>query len=81
MPSFSQVKASNNSYRPSEAPVAVFIGGTGGIGASTAEALARYADGNIHIIIAGRNKYAGQQVIDTLLSPLSEQKIIREFVY
>uniref|UniRef100_A0A0W0FWP5 NAD(P)-binding protein n=1 Tax=Moniliophthora roreri TaxID=221103 RepID=A0A0W0FWP5_MONRR len=81
MPSFSQVKASNASYRPSEAPVAVFIGGTGGIGASTAEALARYTDGNIHVIVAGRNRYAGRQVVDTLLSPLSEQKVIREFIY
>ncbi|KAK7040121.1 hypothetical protein VNI00_009926 [Paramarasmius palmivorus] len=81
MPSFSRVKAANASYKPSEAPVAVFVGGTGGIGASMAEALSRYTNGNIHIIIAGRNKFAGRRTIETLLSSFPEDDYIREFVY
>jgi hypothetical protein len=40
----------------SAVPVALFIGGTSGIGRGTAEAFARHTKGNAHIIICGTNR-------------------------
>ncbi|KAF9063711.1 hypothetical protein BDP27DRAFT_1231669 [Rhodocollybia butyracea] len=47
----------------SQVPIAVFVGGTSGIGRSMAEAFAQRTDGNAHIVIIGRNKAAADQMI------------------
>ncbi|KAJ7455768.1 NAD(P)-binding protein [Mycena latifolia] len=58
MPSLATVRAANATYAPSYLPVAIFVGGTSGIGRATATAFARYTDGNAHIILVGRNRAA-----------------------
>ncbi|KAL0574370.1 hypothetical protein V5O48_007593, partial [Marasmius crinis-equi] len=83
MPSLAQTKAFNASYTlPSTTPIAVLVGGSGGIGASVAEALARYTNGNIHIIIVARNEEASRKVLQACVGPLSPSSsaVIREFV-
>ncbi|KAL0059115.1 hypothetical protein AAF712_014186 [Marasmius tenuissimus] len=84
MPSLAHIKASNASFTlPSTTPVAVLVGGSGGIGAAVAEALARYANGNVHIIIVARNEEASRKVLQTCVGPLSSESstpVIREFV-
>ena len=37
-------------------PVALFVGGTSGIGQGAVEAFAKYTNGNAHVIICGRNR-------------------------
>ena len=49
MPSHVAVQASTNAaYAPNYLPVAVFTGGTSGIGQAMAEAFARYTKGRAH---------------------------------
>ena len=56
MPSLTVVRQANASYSQPPNAVAVFLGGTSGsIGQGTAQAFARHAKGNAHIIILGRN--------------------------
>lgn len=56
-------RAANAAYSPSYIPVALFFGGTSGIGKATAQAFARYTKGNAHIIICGRNRTAAESII------------------
>jgi short chain dehydrogenase len=63
MATLSAVRAANAAFSPSYLPVALFIGGTSGIGQATAEALARYTKGDVHIIICGRNRAAAESII------------------
>ena len=63
MTSLSVVRAANATFSPSYVPVALFIGGTSGIGQATAEAFARYTKGEAHIIICGRNRAAAESII------------------
>lgn len=63
MPSLSAAKAANAATKLPYKPVALFIGGTSGIGRSTAAALARYTNGEAHIIICGRNESAAQEAL------------------
>jgi NAD(P)-dependent dehydrogenase (short-subunit alcohol dehydrogenase family) len=58
MPCLSDVRAANAAILGAlkNVPVAVFVGGTSGIGQATAEAFARHTKGNAHIIICGRNR-------------------------
>jgi len=65
MVSLSQAKQLNAGANLPPKPVALFIGGTSGIGKCSAQALARYAKGNIHIIIVGRNEEAARQIISS----------------
>jgi len=44
-------------------PVALFVGGTSGIGEAAARAMARYTKGDSHIIICGRNREAADNII------------------
>jgi NAD(P)-dependent dehydrogenase (short-subunit alcohol dehydrogenase family) len=55
--------ASNGRYAPSIRPVALFFGGTSGIGQAMAEQLARQTSGRAHIILLGRNQAAAENII------------------
>jgi NAD(P)-dependent dehydrogenase (short-subunit alcohol dehydrogenase family) len=84
MPSVSVAAASNAAWSPTYIPVAVFIGGTSGIGQSMAEAFARYTSGRAHIVIVGRNRSAGESILASMPKPSAEgadeESYIREFV-
>jgi NAD(P)-dependent dehydrogenase (short-subunit alcohol dehydrogenase family) len=69
MPSLSVARAFNTQFSPSFIPVAVFVGGTSGIGQGMAEAFARYTNGNAHIVIIGRNREAAQSIISSFPKP------------
>ncbi|KZO91589.1 NAD(P)-binding protein [Calocera viscosa TUFC12733] len=71
MPTLQAVRASNATFRPPFRPVALFVGGTSGVGQGTAEGFARYTNGNAHIILCGRNKEAAEKIIATF--PKNEQ--------
>ncbi|KAK7687270.1 hypothetical protein QCA50_009775 [Cerrena zonata] len=72
--------SANSSFSPSYLPVAIFVGGTGGIGQGTAEAFARHTKGNAHIIIVGRNRVAAETIISKFPTPTAEGAK-HEFVY
>lgn len=74
MPTLSAVQSSNASYSPGYVPVAVFAGGTSGIGQAMAEAFARSTEGKAHIILIGRNADAAARVIDGFPKP-SESEV------
>ncbi|KAH8827283.1 NAD(P)-binding protein [Flagelloscypha sp. PMI_526] len=80
MPSLSAVKASNASFSPNYVPVAIFLGGTAGIGAGAAKALAEATHGNAHIIIVGRNKEAAKKLIASFPQP-TKQGADHEFIF
>jgi NAD(P)-dependent dehydrogenase (short-subunit alcohol dehydrogenase family) len=69
MPALSVVTAANAKFAPSYLPVALFVGGTSGIGQAMAQAFARYTKGNAHIIICGRNRTAAEAIIATFPKP------------
>ncbi|KAJ7268208.1 NAD(P)-binding protein [Mycena haematopus] len=69
MPSLSTVRAFNAAFSPSYTPVAIFVGGTSGIGQGTAEAFARHTKGNAHIVLVGRNRAAAEAIIKTFPKP------------
>ncbi|KAJ7649030.1 hypothetical protein DFH06DRAFT_996592 [Mycena polygramma] len=69
MPSLSAARAFNAAFRPSYTPVAIFVGGTSGIGQGMAEAFARHTKGNAHIVIIGRNRAAAEAIISTFPKP------------
>ncbi|KAJ7616122.1 NAD-P-binding protein [Roridomyces roridus] len=73
MPSLPAVQSSNASFKPSYLPVAVFLGGTSGIGHGTAEAFARYTGGNAHIILIGRNASAATSILSSFPKPTSTE--------
>ncbi|KAJ3729512.1 hypothetical protein C8R42DRAFT_570304 [Lentinula raphanica] len=50
-------------------PVAIFVGGTSGIGRGMAEAFAHHTNGNAHIIIIGRNEAAADEIIRSFPKP------------
>ena len=79
MPALLAARAANAAFSPAYFPVAVFVGGTSGIGRACAEAFARYTQGNAHIVIVGRNKSAADEIIASFPKPTkSEAK--HEFV-
>jgi NAD(P)-dependent dehydrogenase (short-subunit alcohol dehydrogenase family) len=83
MPSLSIVRAANAKFAPSYIPVALFVGGTSGIGQAMAEAFARYTKGNAHIIICGRNRAAAESIIASFPKPTvteDAQRPVHEFV-
>lgn len=69
MPPLVTVRAANAALSFSYLPVAVFVGGTSGIGRATAQAFARYTNGNAHIVLVGRNKVAADEVIASFPHP------------
>ncbi|TFY69666.1 hypothetical protein EVG20_g3054 [Dentipellis fragilis] len=59
-----ELAAQNTASAPKYAkPVAVFVGGTSGIGQGMAEAFNRHTEGNAHIVLVGRNRHAAEGVI------------------
>ncbi|EIN08968.1 NAD(P)-binding protein [Punctularia strigosozonata HHB-11173 SS5] len=81
MPCLADVRAANAAILGAlkTVPVAVFVGGTSGIGQATAEAFARHTKGNAHIIICGRNRQAAEKIFECIPSPTSPEAK-REFV-
>lgn len=71
MPALPTARASNATFSPPTPPVAVFLGGTSGIGQGTAQAFARHTNGNAHIILAGRNCSAADAIFATFPNPTS----------
>lgn len=71
MPSLSSIRAANLSIGSSlpYRPVAIFVGGTAGIGAGMARAFARHRDGDAHIILVGRNRAAAEEIIASFPKP------------
>ncbi|KAI0366139.1 NAD(P)-binding protein [Pilatotrama ljubarskyi] len=73
MPSLAIARAANAAFSPAYFPVAIFVGGTSGIGRATAEAFARTTKGNAHIVIVGRNKAAADQLIASFPKPTAPE--------
>ncbi|KAJ7662295.1 hypothetical protein B0H17DRAFT_319817 [Mycena rosella] len=79
MPPIAQALKLNAAWTPkSETPVALFLGGTSGIGQAMARRFAAYTKGESHIIIIGRNKEAASATISSF--PPSGPKGTHEFV-
>jgi NAD(P)-dependent dehydrogenase (short-subunit alcohol dehydrogenase family) len=66
MPSLTAVQNSNASFQPPYVPVAVITGGTSGIGAAMAQALAKQLKGRVRIILIGRNKAAANAILASM---------------
>ncbi|KAJ7154044.1 NAD(P)-binding protein [Mycena filopes] len=79
MPSLSAVRTFNGAFAPSYTPVAIFVGGTSGIGQGMAEAFARQTKGNAHIVLVGRNRAAAESILATFPKPTTPG-VSHEFV-
>ncbi|KAK7055384.1 hypothetical protein R3P38DRAFT_1354823 [Favolaschia claudopus] len=73
MPPLATVQASNAAFSPSYLPVAIFFGGTSGVGQAMAEALARQTKGHAHIIIIGRSKATAEKVLAGFPKPADQE--------
>jgi NAD(P)-dependent dehydrogenase (short-subunit alcohol dehydrogenase family) len=71
MPSLLDIRNSNATLGAAlrGRPVAVFVGGTAGIGAGMAKAFAEHRKGDAHIVIVGRNRQAAQELIASFPKP------------
>ncbi|KAK2467310.1 hypothetical protein APHAL10511_000545 [Amanita phalloides] len=79
--SLAAIRSSNAAYALPQASVAVFVGGTSGIGRSMAEAFARYTEGNAHIVLIGRNREAAESILASFPKPDAlGNKLTHEFV-
>jgi NAD(P)-dependent dehydrogenase (short-subunit alcohol dehydrogenase family) len=56
-------RTSNEQFKPATRPVALFLGGTSGIGQAMAEQLANQTNGRAQIVILGRNQEAADKII------------------
>ncbi|KAJ7441635.1 NAD(P)-binding protein [Mycena galericulata] len=79
MPSLSTVRAFNAGFAPSYTPVAIFVGGTSGIGQGMAEAFARHTKGNANIVLVGRNRAAAEAILASFPKPTAP-RVKHEFV-
>ncbi|KAJ7183822.1 hypothetical protein C8R46DRAFT_1209958 [Mycena filopes] len=73
MPTLTAVEASNAAFVPSYLPVAIFVGGTSGVGQAMAEAFARQVKGYAHIILIGRNAAAAADILAGFPKPPTEE--------
>lgn len=75
MHSISEIRARNAAVLSATAyiPVAVFVGGTSGVGEGMAQAFANHTRGNAHIIIVGRNRTAAESIIAQFPKPTSPE--------
>ncbi|KAF9477268.1 NAD(P)-binding protein [Pholiota conissans] len=81
MPSLTAIRASNAAFKHSisQQPIAVFVGGTSGIGQGMAEVFADNTKGDSHIVIVGRNRDAAERTLSSFPKPTSGV-VAREFV-
>lgn len=63
MPNLNQARAANAKLAPQYDSVAVFVGGTAGIGEGMARVFAQHTAGHAHIVIVGRNRAAAEATI------------------
>ena len=82
MPSLAAIRASNAAFKHSSTslPVAVFVGGTSGIGQGMAEVFASNTKGNSHIVIVGRSRDAAEKILASMPKPEQGIAASREFV-
>ncbi|KAJ7046363.1 hypothetical protein C8F04DRAFT_1064078 [Mycena alexandri] len=81
MPTLAAAEASNAGFAPSYIPVAVFAGGTSGVGHAMAEALARQTKGRAHIVLIGRSAEAAEKIIAGFPKPVDgDEGWAHEFV-
>jgi NAD(P)-dependent dehydrogenase (short-subunit alcohol dehydrogenase family) len=71
MPSLAAIRASNTAFTHSSNPVAVFVGGTSGIGEGMARVFAEHTKGNSDIIIVGRNRASAENIFSSLSTSIS----------
>jgi NAD(P)-dependent dehydrogenase (short-subunit alcohol dehydrogenase family) len=72
MPSLATAHAANAAYQPPNGrPVAVFVGGTAGIGAGLARTFTRHRGGDVDIVLVGRNAAAARAILAGLPLPVS----------
>ncbi|KAJ7463461.1 hypothetical protein B0H11DRAFT_85425 [Mycena galericulata] len=63
MPTLAAAEASNAAFSPNYTPVAIFVGGTSGVGHAMAEAFAHQTRGRAHIILIGRNARTAEKIL------------------
>ncbi|KAJ7726675.1 hypothetical protein DFH07DRAFT_852523 [Mycena maculata] len=80
MPTLAAAEASNAAFAPNYLPVAVFVGGTSGVGQAMAEGFARQMKGHAHIIIIGRNATAAAEILAAFPKPSKSDGWAHEFV-
>lgn len=80
MPSLSLVRKTNAAFQPKYTPVAVFVGGTSGIGRGMVEVFGRYTQGKSDIAIIGRNRNAAESIFSQLPQPV-DQTYKRDFIH
>lgn len=80
MPSLSAARAANASITRPYRPVALFLGGTSGIGEGMARAFVQHAKGDADVFIIGRNRAAGERILASLPTPAGSPAPRREFV-
>ncbi len=83
MPKLNAAKAANASFKPSYIPIAVFVGGTSGVGEAMVKALSSHTNGRVHLVIVGRNRDAAVKTFSSLPRPTGDdgQPVLRDFVY
>ena len=75
MPAFKESNIAHfAAQKGSDIPVAVFIGGTSGVGEAMAHTFAQYTNGKARIAILGRNKEAGERILSELPKPDGEEQ-------
>ncbi|KAJ6583499.1 hypothetical protein DFH09DRAFT_1029161 [Mycena vulgaris] len=80
MPKLATAESFNSTFPLDYVPVAVFAGGTSGVGQAMAEAFARYTHGRAHIILIGRNADAANKILAGFPKPEDTKGWKHEFV-
>ncbi|KAJ7617336.1 NAD-P-binding protein [Roridomyces roridus] len=80
MPSLATAESTNATFSPSYIPIAIFVGGTSGVGQAMAEAFARQTNGRAHIILIGRSAASAAKIIAGFPQHNGEDGCLHEFV-